>query len=872
MIKRLALLAIILGFALAKTIQMDVNEEKLLIQTGTSGIIVINNPDVLQLSLKASAVSVKALKPGQATFIVIIDKEKVPLRVVVAPVKIAASQPTSILDYSGKVFATNLSIGYGSGQSSSIYPQYQWTYGYTFYRLKTMGETPWGFLTNQVYYKNRIDVQGLNAFYVSLKNQYGLLAFGDQYLPNQSSIFFPAQPLQGLSYEGMLRNFEIFLFAGSNNYGSWGAIHEFEQRAAQNISHAKVMMKVDQNSAVGATMGNRGASLLGKTRAIGVDLDGEFASDTLGNQAKEATARYAPGTDLSWTMGYRDYQPSFSIPVGMVNYGGYQGMWYNLNYQPRDYLAIDYNGQNYRRNVLGQTLPEKGNQLQISLLGGKFKEFLPDLIVQVWDNQSAGASSLYTLVSVITSNTYVTPNMGVTPTYTTTTSNLTNAMAFTQSGAMYTLRKHLPWYNVDVWGKWVPQQVVNQQNSAYSYDKLSRGVGVRVPLFDELLTYQGEVWSEGTQYTNSANIPENVYRYVVSLRPQPVWGSDLLFNTFYQFDSRQNQTTLESFVKHFYKLELQWIIGPDKNLSVATYRTIDDMPATYQLSRILDELRVEYSQNFNWRVNWEKGKSIITGMVYKDENNNATLEDTEKGVANVSVTLSDGRSTTTNGNGVYRFENVTEGPVLLDLDTAATKMTVTDDLPKAVQVEANERYVVNVGVILNDRVMGYVFADENQNGFRDPKEKGFKDVRLIIGDTVVKTDENGYYEFVSPEYGGKYVVVLDMSSLPDRYKLLGDRKQSVAGSSEVSFILEPINKQAYKDDYLEVEEIKPIGKTELSITGRLLKPIFYAIINDQKVNLESEDFQVSVPRKGNEVKFKFYTRDKTFWIKMVPFK
>jgi hypothetical protein len=142
----------------------------------------------------------------------------------------------------------------------------------------------------------------------------------------------------------------------------------------------------------------------------------------------------------------------------------------------------------------------------------------------------------------------------------------------------------------------------------------------------------------------------------------------------------------------------------------------------------------------------------------------------------------------------------------------------------------------------------------------------------MVGDNVIKTDENGYYEFVSPEYGGNHGIAIDMSSLPDRYKLLGERKQTVAGSSESSFILEPISKQTYKDDYLEVGEIKPIGKTELSITGRILKPIFYAIINDQKVNLESDEFQVNVPKKGNAVKFKFYTRDKTFWIKMVPIK
>jgi hypothetical protein len=316
-----------------------------------------------------------------------------------------------------------------------------------------------------------------------------------------------------------------------------------------------------------------------------------------------------------------------------------------------------------------------------------------------------------------------------------------------------------------------------------------------------------------------------VYRSFISSKPYAVWGPSVLVNAFYQFEDRHNETTLETFIKHFYKVALQWLINPDGNLSLATFRTIDDMPAQYQLSRILDEVRIEYTQNFNWRMNWEKGKSVLTGMVFVDENNNGIHEDVEKGVPNIRVVLSDGRVAATNKNGIYRFENVLEGSMSLDLDSPSSYMTMTEDLPKSIRIIAGERHVMNVGVILNDRIMGSVFLDEDQNGSRDPQEKGFKDVRLMIGDSVIKTDENGHYEFVPPEYGCHYSVVLDMSSLPDRYKLLGERKKSVLGSAEASFILAPLNKQTYKDDYIEIGEIKPIGKTELSITGRLLRPI-----------------------------------------------
>ncbi len=850
--KRLAILGFLLSVSLSATLKMDVNEEKILPKTGTTGFIIIENQDVLQLTTRKNAIKVKALRPGQATFVVLVGSERVPYRITVGVIKLPEREIVERPDYSGKVFATNLSMGYGGGKSQSNISNNIWDYSYTTYRLRTTGETPIGFLVNQIDIKNRGDSQGVNALFTSITTSIGLFAVGDQFLPQQASILFPAQPVQGFRYEGGFNNISYFLFTGKNNYGLWGAALEREERAAQDLSLVKATMRVNPSSSVGLSLGNGGMSLLGNTLLMGVHLDGEIARDDQGKVAQEASGVYRSGADLSWAAGYRDYQAGFNIPVGLVNYGGYQGLWANFNYQPSDIISLTYSGQRYKRSLAYQMKDENGNQLQLSLLGQRYKDFLPDLTVQIWDNQGASAVNTYDVYPISTDSMVLTTSM-------------TNEMSYLQNGASYMLSKRLPWYGLDVWAKWVPQQVIDQQSPTDSYDKQSVGIGVRLPLFNELLTYQGEFFREETRYHNQSTTPEKIYRSFISTRPLSFFRSNLLLNTFYQYENRQNESTLESFIKHFYKIELQWRLNSLGLLTLGTYRTIDEAPNVYQMNRVLDEWRVEYSQDFNWHVNFGKSKSVVTGVVYVDENNNGMFDNFEKVVPNVRVTLSGSRVMTTNTEGVYRFENVNEGDAIIDLDLSAPQtMMIPDESPKSIKVMPNERYAVNVSVRLNDLIKGFVIDD---------KEKGFPNVRVLINDQAVKTGENGAYEYSSSEYGGNYSVAIDMSSLPSQYKVLGARNQNVTGGAEINFVLESIKLEpAQSVEYIEIAEIKPIGKTELSITGRILKPILSATINDQKVSLSEGAFQVSVPKKGHEIKFKFFTPDKKIWIKKVPVK
>ncbi len=771
MMKRLIILGFVLSVSLATTLQMDVNEQRVFSRSGTTGFVAINNQEVLLLTTQNNAVVVKALRPGQATFVAIVGSERVPYRITVGVIKLPERQIVEDPDYSGKVFATNLSMGFGSGKSQSTYAQNIWDYAYTTYRLRTTGETPIGSLVNQIDIKNGRDAQGVNAFFTSIKSPLGLFAVGDQFIQDQASILFPSQPVQGFSYERSVGNVNYYVFAGKNNYGSWGSALEREERAAQDISIVKGIMTVSPSSSVGLSLGNGGMSLLGNTQWMGVHLDGEFAQDNKGKFAQEATGVFrSVSEDLSWTGGYRYYQADFNVPVGLVNYGGYQGMWGNLNYQPSDIISLTYAGQRYKRALSSQMKDENGNQFQISLLGERYKDFLPDLTVQIWDNQGAGAVNTYDVYPISTNSIVMTTSM-------------TNEMSYLQNGASYRLSKRLPWYGVDVWAKWIPQQVINQQSPTYSYDKQSVGYGARLPLFNEGLVYQGEWLRDETRYHDQATTPEKIHRSFFSTCPLILWSPNMVLNTFYQYENRQNESTLETFIKHFYKIELQWRVNPLGLLTLATYRTIDEAPAVYQQNRVLDEWRIEYSQDFNWHANFGKNKSVLTGIVYIDENNNGIYEKKEKGVANVRVALSGSRVTTTNKEGFYHFDNVNEGEASLDLEWAGAQADlIIDEMPAPIKVKTNERYVVNVAVRLNDRFKGFVLDD---------KENGVQDVRVMINDHVVKTDETGYYEYSSSEYGGNYTVALDMSSLPSQFKLIGDRKKYVTGGAELNFSMGP---------------------------------------------------------------------------------
>ncbi|MDD5456168.1 MAG: SdrD B-like domain-containing protein [Candidatus Margulisbacteria bacterium] len=854
MLKKLVILSLVFTFSLAGLIELTYDEEKQVVINGITGFIIIDNKDVIQANTKTNLLLLKGLKPGEASIIVLTDKNKTAYKIKVKPQELVATAKSEV-DYSGKRFISNISMGYGAGSSKSDYSQNVWDYGYTYYKFNTQGETPWGFLTNYTYFKNTAAAQGLNSFTTSLKNSYGLFTIGDQFYEEISSIVFPSQPLQGISYQGAYSNLDILLFYGRNNFGNWGSTAEREERDTQTLSFSRLGYRLNRDSSVGLNLSNFSSSLFYKTFIYLFDVNAEVGQDKNSRMARDFTLAYNNHLDLNAKLNYKDFAEGFELPFGMVDYRGFRGFNYNLNYFINNLTDLSYYGENYRRSINAQDLGTNKNNLVFNWRLEKSDNRLPDITVYYWDQRDESVTNSYSVVTAIS------PTASV-------TSNFINNYQYAQQGMYYQARKKI--WLLDLWAKYSPIHYENVGNPAAGYDQKNYTYGFIVPVIKGLLSYQGEYTLEDNQLTTSS-YQQDIYRSFIMLTPIPVYKTALFFNAFYQYDTRKNRSTDEVFSKHFAKLELIYYPNPDGNLTFGFYRTIDDAPVAFQVSRVLDEIRLEYSQNFNYLAQFGKGRAVLTGMVYLDDNANGQLDEAEKPVPNIRVKISDGQVSTTNQYGVYKFDNVYEGSTTIELEEGTQKLSATEDYPKFVQVQPGQRMVVNFGVLLANRIYGNVFRDDNQNGTKEEFEKGFSGVRIIIGETVIKTDEDGYYEYVTEGIGQEFPVELDLSSVPDGYKLSGERKTTVIGNGKVNFVLEKVNKSTYKDDYVEITGIKKLNKKELMVSGKILKPVQYAIINDRKFNIESGEFQVKVPVSGNKVKVKLYTRDRNYWIKFFSY-
>ncbi len=75
-------------------------------------------------------------------------------------------------------------------------------------------------------------------------------------------------------------------------------------------------------------------------------------------------------------------------------------------------------------------------------------------------------------------------------------------------------------------------------------------------------------------------------------------------------------------------------------------------------------------------------------------------------------------------------------------------------------------------------VVGIVYEDTNQNGYRDPDENGFEGVSILCDGKSAMTDSEGYY-LVEHVQGKTSIVSLDISSLPHGYVSTGSTEKEI---------------------------------------------------------------------------------------------
>ena len=181
-----------------------------------------------------------------------------------------------------------------------------------------------------------------------------------------------------------------------------------------------------------------------------------------------------------------------------------------------------------------------------------------------------------------------------------------------------------------------------------------------------------------------------------------------------------------------------------------------------------------------------RGSSALGDTVWQDTNGNGVQDAGEPGLANVTVTLTDGNgdvvgTTTTDGNGGYSFTGLAAGTytVTVDASTLPAGSVATYDYDGTGTANTAE-VTLGGGETNNDVDFGYrgssalgdlVWYDANGNGVVDGGEAGISGVTVTLldgnGDAIASTVTagDGTYGFGNLA-AGSYSVAVDATTLP----------------------------------------------------------------------------------------------------------
>ena len=165
-----------------------------------------------------------------------------------------------------------------------------------------------------------------------------------------------------------------------------------------------------------------------------------------------------------------------------------------------------------------------------------------------------------------------------------------------------------------------------------------------------------------------------------------------------------------------------------------------------------------------------QGYGMVEGHVFNDINHNGIQDKGEEGIQNVSIRLEDGSVVKTDENGYYQFSRVEVGGHLVTLDVRRIPAEYSIVSPEKVRIEVRLRKTLQIdfSLIAVGRIEGKIIFDANNNGRKDPDEKGVPDVLVVLepGELNTYTDQDGMFilENVLPR---EYVMKSDPTTLPE---------------------------------------------------------------------------------------------------------
>ena len=192
--------------------------------------------------------------------------------------------------------------------------------------------------------------------------------------------------------------------------------------------------------------------------------------------------------------------------------------------------------------------------------------------------------------------------------------------------------------------------------------------------------------------------------------------------------------------------------------------------------------------------------STIGDLVWNDKNANGIQEADENGISNVTINLYDNagtkiNNTTTDENGLYKFEGLTPGNYTIELEKPAgyisspksqgssqekdSNIDPTTSKSDSINVVSGEKNMtIDVGLYKKASIGDYVWEDLDADGVQDSGEAGISGVIVKLLDqsgafiTSTTTDENGYYSFGNLTPGTYYISVVQ----PDGFDCLSAKE------------------------------------------------------------------------------------------------
>ena len=170
------------------------------------------------------------------------------------------------------------------------------------------------------------------------------------------------------------------------------------------------------------------------------------------------------------------------------------------------------------------------------------------------------------------------------------------------------------------------------------------------------------------------------------------------------------------------------------------------------------------------------------GKVFNDVDGDLAFTDrVDLPIARVRVSLENGQSSVTEGDGNYLINKVSQGPHTLSLEITSLPDGYQTLMPIQKEVETREGDVIEYNVALKAlrSVSGSVFADANGTGIRDRDEKGMEGIRLEMDSTeTAVSNAEGHYRFENLSLG-QHFIKIDTSNLPNGYHLASPEIQEI---------------------------------------------------------------------------------------------